>query len=292
MHSVVLSMAVFAFLQLNAMFVQGEQSCPAAVKVGCYEDKVHHRALGKLLFQDRSETGDRFSGVLIDWHHYDKYLEGLICRCATAAKGKGYTHFGLQFYGECHSAPNSLANYGKHGKSDNCVDHRLVECEDETSDHCVGLSNANYVYRVTGKMIRVLVIFLLATVVEAVNQTCSEDFYKLGCFRDSRWSRGMSELLINDRQRSSPNQLNWNDWNKYLPGLACRCAAKAREKGYTLFGIQFYGECWAGAGACDMYDQQGTSLRCVGQDFRSCDNSDNQACAGGPNANYVYLLTE
>ena len=28
----------------------------------------------------------------------------------------------------------------------------------------------------------------------------------------------------------------------YVPDLACRCAKKAKAKGWTFFGLQFYGK--------------------------------------------------
>ena len=34
----------------------------------------------------------------------------------------------------------------------------------------------------------------------------------------------------------------WVNWENYLPGFICRCAKKAKELGYDLFGVQFYGK--------------------------------------------------
>ena len=36
--------------------------------------------------------------------------------------------------------------------------------------------------------------------------------------------------------------IDWNDWENYLPGFVCRCAKKAKDLGYDLFGVQFFGK--------------------------------------------------
>ena len=37
-------------------------------------------------------------------------------------------------------------------------------------------------------------------------------------------------------------KIDWFNWNVYMPGFACRCAKKAKELGYDVFALQFYGE--------------------------------------------------
>ena len=39
--------------------------------------------------------------------------------------------------------------------------------------------------------------------------------------------------------------IDWNDWENYLPGFVCRCAKKAKDLGYDLFGVQFFGKCYS-----------------------------------------------
>jgi len=36
--------------------------------------------------------------------------------------------------------------------------------------------------------------------------------------------------------------INWEDWYEHLPDFVCRCAQKAQEKGWKIFGIQFWGK--------------------------------------------------
>ena len=45
------------------------------------------------------------------------------------------------------------------------------------------------------------------------------------------------------------------DWNN-LRTNAVKCAVKAQEKGYTYYGVQFYGECY-GASGNPPYDKYG-----------------------------------
>lgn len=123
--------------------------------------------------------------------------------------------------------------------------------------------------------------------------TCERSFYKLGCFQDRTWSRSMSKLLINDRGRSSQSQqIDWKNWEAYMHGLACRCAQTASQHGYTMFGLQHYGECWSGPGSCDQYTLHGESQLCIGKNFTMCNINDEGECVGKANANFVYLLLE
>ena len=74
--------------------------------------------------------------------------------------------------------------------------------------------------------------------------------------------------------------------------LACRCAKAASSRGYTMFGLQNYGECWSGPDACDQYSRHGDSHLCIGQNYTLCDINDNNECIGKGDTNFVYLLLE
>ena len=74
--------------------------------------------------------------------------------------------------------------------------------------------------------------------------------------------------------------------------LACRCAQAASAKGYTTFGLQFYGECWSGSDSCDQYSRYGDSEYCIGQNYTRCDINDDTECMGQQSTNFVYLLLE
>ena len=73
--------------------------------------------------------------------------------------------------------------------------------------------------------------------------------------------------------------------------LACRCAEKSVAKGYSHFGLQFYGECWSDPEATDRFDLYGKSKGCKGFGYKTCDDKDNNECVGTRNKNYVYRIT-
>ena len=61
--------------------------------------------------------------------------------------GKGYSVFGLQFYGECWSGPRVGCTYNKFGPANECVNENLSKCSDSSSRLCSGHSSQEtYVY--------------------------------------------------------------------------------------------------------------------------------------------------
>lgn len=58
--------------------------------------------------------------------------------------------------------------------------------------------------------------------------------------------RALPNYIYNERDPSIRNyggrRIDWFNWNEYYPGFACRCAQKAKQLGYDLFGLQFYGK--------------------------------------------------
>lgn len=70
-----------------------------------------------------------------------------MCDCVAAVNKKGYSVFGLQFYGECWSGPRAACSYKTFGKSHNCVNEKLGECTDKSSRLCSGKNTEDvYVY--------------------------------------------------------------------------------------------------------------------------------------------------
>ena len=67
------------------------------------------------------------------------------CDCVTKVKQKGYSVFGLQFYGECWSGPRTACTYKTFGNSYNCVNEKLGKCWDGSSRLCSG-QNAEDIY--------------------------------------------------------------------------------------------------------------------------------------------------
>lgn len=75
---------------------------------------------------------------------------------------------------------------------------------------------------------------------------CPVSLQPMGCFKDKRHHRALPYYIYNERDESLANyggqKINWNHWENYLPGFICRCAKKAKELGYDLFGVQFFGK--------------------------------------------------
>ncbi|XP_031562905.1 uncharacterized protein LOC116298543 [Actinia tenebrosa] len=129
---------------------------------------------------------------------------------------------------------------------------------------------------------------------------CKRTYEKVGGFIE-KGDRTLTELLLNDRDINSDENdghiLDWNAFEASIHSLACRCAAKAKEKGYKVFGLQFFGECWSGPTAEANYAKYGAaeaskSYQFTGNPPPPCDKSKEQECVGGPMVNYVYRLKD
>ena len=75
------------------------------------------------------------------------HFNRLYCRCAELTAQRGYTHFGLQFYGECWSGPNAAARFGMQGKSERCIGVDYNHCVDSAETECIGKDHTNYIYQ-------------------------------------------------------------------------------------------------------------------------------------------------
>ena len=42
-----------------------------------------------------------WSGKTIDWNNWDTYIVDLVCRCANESRARNYSHFSIQYYGNC-----------------------------------------------------------------------------------------------------------------------------------------------------------------------------------------------
>lgn len=54
--------------------------------------------------------------------------------------------FGLQYYGECWSGPESCDQYDRHGDSQLCIGKNHTRCNIDDESECVGEGNVNFVY--------------------------------------------------------------------------------------------------------------------------------------------------
>ena len=97
---------------------------PRYEPVGCFKDNGgKNRPLPELLSNLRSH-------INIGWTNLDK----IIYVCSDLAASKGYTYFGIQFWGECWSGPKADETFFKDGKSKDCAVG-------------VGKAGSNFVYR-------------------------------------------------------------------------------------------------------------------------------------------------
>ena len=74
--------------------------------------------------------------------------------------------------------------------------------------------------------------------------------------------------------------------------LACRCAKETSASGHSLFGLQYYGECWSDPDAAEKFGRYGKSEDCMGSGQKPCDDEDSSECVGGVNINYVYRIIQ
>ena len=76
---------------------------------------------------------------------------------------------------------------------------------------------------------------------------CEIKYRKVGCFKDdTKEPRPLPEMIMTDRDEESPvtsgKTIEWKAWDKYVPDVVCRCAQKALDKKYSIFGIQSHGK--------------------------------------------------
>lgn len=250
--------------------------------IGCYRDKTNQRALPKYIYNERDPSVPTYGGRRIDWMNWNQYFPGFVCRCAQKAQEWGYDLFGVQFYGECWAGHSDKHDYSLHGEDSSqqgCIGDDYQHCEDD-SRYCVGKHLRNMVYRI-------------------VDTSCPEaPFEKVGCYNDyhNQNNRPLPDYLFTDRDPSiaisSGRQVDWTNWDVYVPEFACRCAKAAKDNNSTFFGMQFYGECWSGLNGHLTYANNGPSTTgCVDTCYEPCKDH-SEFCSGKHFANYVYKLRD
>lgn len=131
---------------------------------------------------------------------------------------------------------------------------------------------------VLNMVFKTIVCILLASQVFSIDVI---DYVPVGCYKDIRLNRALPTLLANYRVKNAkwPDILDWTDLEN---SVIKKCATKAKERGYSFFGIQFYGECWSGSASQSTYAKHGLSKRCTTA----------APYVGKDHANFVYMLTE
>ena len=177
-----------------------------------------------------------------------------MCDCIHKVNKKGYSVFGLQFYGECWSGPRAGCSYEKFGKTKGCVNEYKDTCSDDSGLLCSGDSPTHtYVYvpadrpdvpfcptttpskqqtntpKVTPKTTLKVITHPKITrpvIIGKPHVTCGNVRYKLmklGCWRewgDARPPRAMPELILTARDKGSKVYSGY-DFNRhnYAPFL-------------------------------------------------------------------------
>ncbi|XP_068717618.1 uncharacterized protein [Montipora capricornis] len=158
---------------------------------------------------------------------------------------------------------------------------------------------------------RLCLFFLVIDVLFAIGKgalphtTCERTFEKVGCFVDNTRQGGalrtLPDLLVNDRDPKSDaydgHRLDWNKWPESIHSLACRCANATRGKGWKVFGLQFYGECWSGENGETTFNKYGDAnpKKCIQElvdPLPPCNKSKDMECVGVQSTNYIYKLKE
>jgi len=118
-----------------------------------------------------------------------------------------------------------------------------------------------------------------------------------GCYRDNHQAnnRPLPDMIFTDRDSGSDKYskvpLDWKNWASYLKGLVCRCAEAVNKMKRTIFGLQFYGECWSSA-VNNTYANHGPAednKKCVSNTTLYCD-ANMLYCVGISSYNFVYKI--
>ncbi|XP_065647209.1 uncharacterized protein LOC101241784 isoform X3 [Hydra vulgaris] len=147
---------------------------------------------------------------------------GSLLKCYIAARERGFKIFSLQYGGQCF-AGNGVS-YQKFGKSNDC------------NQNGKGGTWANEVYTLNEQSLKEQVVV---------------NFKKLGCWKDTP-SRTLFELEGKSSLLDGSPQLRLD------PLIKCYEAAKAN--GYSIFSLQYGGQCFAGNGT--SYKKYGRSSKC------------------------------
>ncbi|KAJ7390936.1 hypothetical protein OS493_020956 [Desmophyllum pertusum] len=151
-----------------------------------------------------------------------------------------------------------------------------------------------------------VIIFLLVGYLALTEATfdmchCGTSFVHVGCYKDHQNPRLLRHYILNERDpevtggNHGDQIIDWANWHDYLPQLICRCATKAKLLGYDVFGIQYYGECWADKMTL-LKDQGwlsgnvGEPGDCVGKHFQPCGNT--RYCSGKQWRMMVYRIVD
>lgn len=120
----------------------------------------------------------------------------------------------------------------------------------------------------------------------------------VGCFNSpGHLPPRLKELIFTERDQSlavwNGHLIDWKNWDKYMGDLIKRCALKAHNSDYKVFGLRYYGECWADRSVTDAEASFGGATKapseCVKEDYAVCQNGDPR-CIGKHHGLAVYQV--
>ena len=105
------------------------------------------------------------------------------------------------------------------------------------------------------------------------------DYEPVGCFRDKIKDRALDKLVKSFRKKQNlGGKKIWDYWKKdQMSYIIQLCNEEAFREGFTMVGIQYYGECWSGKDAEKYYNRHGRSKNC-------------EKGVGKANTNYAYRI--
>lgn len=75
--------------------------------------------------------------------------------------------------------------------------------------------------------------------------------------------------------------------------FVCDCASIVSTKGYSMFGVSQYGQCWSGPNVPCTYQQYGRANDCVNQDKLQCSDASSKLCASPQSKSiYAFVLSD
>ena len=102
MHGNFSRVCPFAFLTWTILWLLETGCAFNYTKIGCFkDDRKNPRPVPVLVFTDRDVSSDVWSGNTIGWPNWDTYIVDLVCRCANESRARNYSHFSIQYYGNC-----------------------------------------------------------------------------------------------------------------------------------------------------------------------------------------------
>lgn len=109
-------------------------------------------------------------------------------------------------------------------------------------------------------------------------------FTSVGCKQKIPQHDPDFELIGNFR-----NQIDWRNFDSFTRRILCECAELAKTGGFKIFGIQFWGECWASRS--NSTTASSSVNDCCNTAYQVCTHGDCK-CVGKDDGIYMYRLTK